>query len=272
MERSTENGLGLLSELRRAVEEDELMLVFQPKILLRSGACDTAEALVRWRHPLRGIVTPDEFIPFAEQTGFIRSITTWVIRRALQQIVAWQAMGLTISLNVNVSTRDLTQQDLPVLVREALQLFGVAPQRLCLEVTEGAIMEDPTRALAALEALHAMGVRLSIDDFGTGHSSLAYLKKLPMDELKIDRSFVMDIDENEDDDAIVRSTIDLAHNMGLSVVAEGVQSEAALQRLVALGCDEAQGYLFSRPLPAEELAHWMRSEHRVLPLGDLVTG
>jgi len=270
MERSTENGLGLLSDLRRAIEENQLTLVFQPKIVLQSGLCNTAEALIRWRHPQRGMVPPDDFIPFAEHTGFIRSITAWVISQALQQLVRWQAQGLTVSLNVNVSTRDLTQQDLPILVREQLRLASLAPARLCLEVTEGAIMEDPARALATLEALHAMGVRLSIDDFGTGYSSLAYLKKLPMDELKIDRSFVMHVDRDEDDFTIVRTTIDMAHNMGLKVVAEGVQSEAALKRLVALRCDEAQGYLFSRPLSADDFASWMRSDRRLMPEDDLV--
>ena len=258
MERSAEHGLGLLSELRRALDEDQLALVFQPKVVLHDGRCEAAESLLRWRHPQRGIVSPDQFIPFAEHTGFIRSITAWVIRHALRHLAQWQAQGLTVSLSVNVSTRDLTQQDLPALVREQLQRSGVAPQRLCLEVTEGAIMEDPARALSALQSLHAMGVRLSIDDFGTGYSSLAYLKKLPMDELKIDRSFVTHLDRDEDDATIVRSTIDLAHNMGLRVVAEGVESDAVLQHLLGLGCDEAQDYLFSRPLPADEFVLWMR--------------
>jgi diguanylate cyclase (GGDEF)-like protein len=258
MERSTEHGLSLLSDLRRAIDENQLQLVFQPKVALHDGACRAAEALLRWHHPHRGSVSPDQFIPFSEHTGFVRSITAWVIRHALQQLVRWQAQGLVVSLSVNVSTRDLTQQDLPRLVSELLGRTGVAAQRLCLEVTEGAIMEDPPRALAALQALHSMGVRLSIDDFGTGHSSLAYLKKLPVDELKIDRSFVMHLDGDEDDAAIVRATIDLAHNMGLRVVAEGVETDAVLQRLLALGCDEAQGYLFSRPLPADEFAFWLR--------------
>ncbi|HEX4599378.1 MAG TPA: EAL domain-containing protein, partial [Burkholderiaceae bacterium] len=243
MERSSAQALGLLSDLRRAVEQDQLMLVFQPKVVIGTGLCHAAEALVRWRHPDRGQVSPAEFIPFAEQTGFVRSITAWVIRRALKQLTQWQEQGLTLSLSVNVSTRDLTQQDLPTLVGEQLQCTGVAPGRLCLEITEGAIMEDPVRALSALQVLHAMGVRLSIDDFGTGYSSLAYLKKLPVDELKIDRSFITDLDTDTDDGAIVGSTIDMAHNLGLRVVAEGVESAPVLHRLEAFGCDEAQGYL-----------------------------
>jgi diguanylate cyclase (GGDEF)-like protein len=258
MERSADHGLGLLSDLRRAIEENQLHLVFQPKVALHDEECHAAEALLRWHHPRRGSVPPNQYIPFSEHTGFIRSITAWVIRRALQQVAEWQAQGLVVSLNVNVSTRDLTQPELPGLVHEQLRRTGVAPQRLCLEVTEGAIMEDPARALATLQALHTMGVRLSIDDFGTGHSSLAYLKKLPVNELKIDRSFVVHLDHDEDDAAIVRATIDLAHNMGLRVVAEGVETESVLRRLMALGCDEAQGYLFSPPLPADEFALWVR--------------
>jgi diguanylate cyclase (GGDEF)-like protein len=260
MERSSEQALGLLSDLRRAVEEDQLTLAFQPKVFIDTGRCHAAEALVRWRHPDRGLIGPAEFIAFAEQTGFIRSITAWVIRHALRQLTQWQQQGLTISLSVNVSTRDLTEPDLHALIGEQLQHTGMAPERLCLEITEGAIMEDPERALKSLQALHAMGVRLSIDDFGTGYSSLAYLKKLPMDELKIDRSFVTNLDTDPDDAAIVRSTIDLAHNMGLRVVAEGVETEPVLQRLRAFGCDEVQGYLLSRPLAAEELTAWIRQD------------
>jgi len=264
MEHSSEHALGLLSDLRRAVEEDQLVLVYQPKVRIDTGLCDSAEALIRWRHPTRGPVSPAEFIPFAERTGFIRAITVWVLRHALQQLAQWQQEGVTVSLSVNVSTRDLAQQDLPDLVRALLQTADVTPTQLCLEITEGAIMEDPTRALGALQALHAMGVRLSIDDFGTGYSSLAYLKKLPMDELKIDRSFVRDLDSDADDAAIVRSTVDLAHNMGLRVVAEGVETLSVLQRLRAIGCDEVQGYLFSKPLTASDFGAWLQRNRETL--------
>jgi len=265
MEHSSEHALGLLSDLRRAVEENQLMLMFQPKIHIDTGLCEAAEALVRWHHPVRGLVSPAEFIPFAERTGFIRSITSWVLRQALQQVTQWQQQGLTVSLSVNVSTRDLAQQDLPELVRKELQDTDIAPARLCLEITEGAIMEDPARALSALQALHTMGVQLSIDDFGTGYSSLAYLKKLPMDELKIDRSFVMDLDCDADDEAIVRATVDLAHNMGLRVVAEGVETQTVLQRLQSIGCDEVQGYFVSRPLSAADFAAWMERNREATP-------
>jgi EAL domain-containing protein (putative c-di-GMP-specific phosphodiesterase class I) len=204
-------------------------------------------------------VPPDQFIPFAEQTGCIKAITRWVLAQALQQLALWRAQGLDMALNINISTRDLVQQDLPALVQAHLLAEGVAARHLCLEVTESAIMEDPAHALASLQALHEMGVRLSIDDFGTGYSSLAYLKKLPVQELKIDRSFVMNLDRDEDDLNIVRSTIDMAHHMGLRVVAEGVETESVARRLRALGCDDAQGYLFSRPLMAEDFLTWAQA-------------
>jgi diguanylate cyclase (GGDEF)-like protein len=257
MARTGEHGLSLLSDLRRAVDENQFYLQFQPKISLSDRSCLSAEVLIRWRHPTRGFVPPDQFIPFAERTGAIKSITRWVLARGLSQLAQWRAAGMEMSLNINVSTRDLVGQDLPALVRAQLLADGVAARHLCLEVTESAIMEDPAHALASLQALHEMGVRLSIDDFGTGYSSLAYLKKLPVQELKIDRSFVMNLDRDDDDINIVRSTIDMAHHMGLQVVAEGVETESVAGKLRSLGCDDAQGYLFSRPLNADDFAAWM---------------
>jgi diguanylate cyclase (GGDEF)-like protein len=252
MEKSASNGLGMLSDLRRAVEEGELALHYQPKIGIADRRCTSAEALVRWRHPQRGNISPRDFIPFAEHTGFIRFITAWALHTAIGQIAQWRRDGLIISLSINISARDLSQMDLTNLVAKELEITGVPAHCLCLEVTEGAIMEEPARALVALEGLHAMGVRLSLDDFGTGYSSLAYLKQLPMDELKIDRSFVQNMDRDDSDATIVRSTIDLAHNLGLRVVAEGVETVEVLDLLRTLGCDEAQGFLFCRPLPAQE--------------------
>ncbi len=261
MERHVEHGLTLLSDLRRAAEQHEFFLLFQPKLRLSDGHCDAAEVLIRWRHPQRGIVPPDRFIPFAEQTGAIKAITLWVLQHALNQLASWQQLGWQLSLNINVSTRDLGQPDFPALVDAALRRAGVAAASLCLEVTESAIMDDPAQALRCLQALNEMGVRLSIDDFGTGYSSLAYLKKLPVQELKIDRSFVSGLDRDEADVTIVRSTIDLAHHMGLAVVAEGIETEAVSQRLRSFGCDQAQGYLYSRPLPAMEFIAWLK-QHR----------
>ena len=214
MARTGEHGLSLLSDLRRAVDENQFYLQYQPKVALGDHHCPSAEALIRWRHPTRGFVPPDQFIPFAEQTGCIKAITRWVLGQALRQLAQWRAQGLDMALNINISTRDLVQQDLPAIVRAQLLAEGVAARHLCLEVTESAIMEDPAHALASLQALHEMGVQLSIDDFGTGYSSLAYLKKLPVQELKIDRSFVMNLDADDNDLNIVRSTIGMAHHMG----------------------------------------------------------
>jgi len=265
MARTGEHGLSLLSDLRRAIDENEFYLQYQPKISLADRSCLSAEVLLRWRHPTRGFVPPDQFIPFAEQTGCIKSITRWVLARGLAQLAAWRASGLEMSLNINVSTRDLVQQDLPAIVRDQLLAEGVAARHLCLEVTESAIMQDPAHALASLQALHEMGVQLSIDDFGTGYSSLAYLKKLPVQELKIDRSFVMNLDRDDNDLNIVRSTIGMAHHMGLKVVAEGVETESVAAKLKTLGCDGAQGYLYSRPLGAEDFHVWAVAAHAAHP-------
>ena len=250
--------LSLIGELRRAVENNEFVLFYQPKIDLATGSVKYAEALVRWQHPQRGFVPPDQFIPFAEKTGYVKAITRWVIDRALAQCAQWQAQGLMINVSINISARDLLNPELADFFLASMQTHGVPPQRLWLEITESAIMEDPQFALETLERLHAMGLTLSIDDFGTGYSSLAYLKKLPVDELKIDKSFVMGMVGDKDDATIVRSTIDLAHNMGLKVVAEGVESSEILELLRDLGCDLAQGYFISRPLPADRFEQWLR--------------
>ena len=244
--------LSLLSELRQALERQELRLYLQPKIELATSRVLGAEALVRWQHPQRGLVPPMQFIPFAEQTGFVRQLTLWMIEETARQWPAMQALGLQ-RVSVNLSTRDLLDQDLLAKLEMRLRRHGAPNSAFCLEITESAIMDEPQRALAMLNALSQAGFKLSIDDFGTGYSSLAYLKKLPVDELKIDKSFVMGMAADEDDAKIVRSTIDLAHNLGLSVVAEGVETAPILDRLRDLSCDEAQGYYMSKPLPAVEL-------------------
>jgi diguanylate cyclase (GGDEF)-like protein len=248
--------LSLLGELRRAVERDELLLYLQPKLALASGAVVGAEALLRWQHPQRGLVPPGEFIPFAEQTGFIRTMTLWVFAAAAEQWLALHRQGVSLTLSVNLSTGDLLDQDLPRKFDDMLARHGVPAEAFCLEITESAIMDDPQRALATLNRLSAMGLRLSIDDFGTGYSSLAYLKRLPVDELKIDRSFVMSMERDIDDAKIVRSTIDLAHNLGLTVVAEGVETARAWEMLRELDCDEAQGYHMGKPMPAGDFVKW----------------
>ena len=248
--------LSLLTELRRAVEHGELRLYLQPKLMLDTGRIGGAETLVRWLHPTRGLVPPMEFIPFAEQTGFIRALTIWVFEEAARHWLALQAEGISLVLSVNLSTRDLLDPELPQKFDALLVKHRVPAEALCLEITESAIMDDPQRALATLNKLSGLGFKLSIDDFGTGYSSLAYLKRLPVDELKIDKSFVMSMVEDLDDAKIVRSTIDLAHNLGLTVVAEGVENAKVWDALRDLECDEAQGYHMGKPMPANEFNAW----------------
>ncbi len=257
MDTASAKSLSLLSELRNAIERDEFRLHLQPKMRLDTGEVVGAEALVRWVHPERGNVFPDEFIPFAEQTGFIRVLTRWVLDRSAALCVELAGQGVHLKISVNLSTRDLLDQDLPLKFGEILARHKLDASTFCLEITESAIMDDPVRAQHTLERLHAMGVDLSIDDFGTGYSSLAYLKRLPVDELKIDKSFVLNMEHDLGDTKIVRSTIDLGHNMGLRVVAEGIESEAVWRLLAALGCDQGQGYFMSRAIPGDQLAAWI---------------
>ncbi|MES2103833.1 MAG: EAL domain-containing protein [Pseudomonadota bacterium] len=257
IDKSSQQSLSLLSELRAALDHDAFRLYVQPKVALDSGKVIAVEALVRWVHPERGFIFPDQFIPFAEQTGFIRLLTRWVLEQAAQISSAWAARGIHLKMSVNLSTRDLLDQDLPNKFADILERHHVAPAAFCLEITESAIMDDPVRAQQTLERLHSMGVDLSIDDFGTGYSSLAYLKSLPVDELKIDKSFVLKMEQDLDDAKIVRSTIDLGHNMGLRVVAEGVENKDVMLLLREMGCDQAQGYFISKPMPAEQLPEWL---------------
>ena len=259
MDKGSDKSLGLLTELRNAIERNEFRLHVQPKTKLDTGEVVGVEALVRWVHPERGNVFPDEFIPFAEQTGFIRVLTRWVLDQSAALCRQLISEGIHLKISVNLSTRDLLDQDLPAKFNEILLRHELSPASFCLEITESAIMDDPVRAQQTLERLHAMGVDLSIDDFGTGYSSLAYLKRLPVDELKIDKSFVLNMENDIGDTKIVRSTIDLGHNMGLRVVAEGIESEAVWRLLAALGCDQGQGYFMSRPIPGDRLAEWIKN-------------
>jgi diguanylate cyclase (GGDEF)-like protein len=251
--------LTMLTELRRGIDAGELVLHYQPKAELRSGEVGGVEALVRWSHPTRGLVPPDEFIPLAQKTGVIVPLTHFVLNEALRQCRTWQLEGLNLCVGVNLSARNLLDVNLPDTVGGLLAKWEVTPSLLELEITESTILADPIRAMHVLSRLSDMGVRLAIDDFGTGYSSLAYLKRLPVDELKIDKSFVQGMERDENDAVIVRSTIDLGRNLGLLVVAEGVETEEAWRRLVSLGCDVAQGYYLSRPVPAAELAAWLRA-------------
>jgi len=244
--------LTMESELRSAMEQNKLQLYFQPKIDIPSGKICSAEALLRWIHPERGFVPPDEFIPIAEQSGLIEPLTQWVLNKALEQCTKWHTAGFPISVAVNLSARSLHNSNITEDVELALANWKVPSSGLCLELTESAIMADPEQAMDILTKLNDMGVLLSVDDFGTGYSSLAYLKKLPVNEIKIDKSFVMDMTRDSNDSAIVHSIVDLAHNMSLKVVAEGVETQEILQHLTLMGCDIAQGYYFDRPLPPED--------------------
>jgi EAL domain-containing protein (putative c-di-GMP-specific phosphodiesterase class I) len=245
--------LALMSELRRALDEHELTLHFQPKADLETGAVTSVEALVRWEHPEHGLLPPAEFVPFAERTGISRGLSRYVLAAGVRQLREWEEQGLDVGLSLNLTMFDLLDPKLPDEVAALLREEGVDPSRLELEITESVIMADPVRVREIVAALKALGVRLAIDDFGTGFSSLTYLKSLPIDVLKIDRSFVMGMDASESDRAIVSSTTQLAHSLGLAVVAEGVESDEIWRELVSIGCDLAQGFHIGRPCPPEQL-------------------
>jgi diguanylate cyclase (GGDEF)-like protein/PAS domain S-box-containing protein len=246
-----------LGELRQALDRDELLLHYQPKLALESQMIPGVEALVRWMHPEQGLLLPGEFVPLAEQTGLIKPLTSFVLRSALRQVSDWQRDGHHLSVAVNVSERSLLDPDFPDEVERLLRAAGVAPAQLELEITEGTIMADPIRAAAVLRRLDALGVVLSLDDFGTGYSSLSRLRELPISEIKIDRSFAARIETDERDIAIMRSTIELGHNLGCSVVAEGLETQEALERVASLGCDTGQGFHIARPLDARAITAWL---------------
>jgi diguanylate cyclase (GGDEF)-like protein/PAS domain S-box-containing protein len=252
--------LTLLGELRRDECREQLVLHFQPEIALRDGRARRAEALVRWQHPQRGLLLPREFIPLAERANLVQRVTEWVLGGALEACRRWHAAGCAIGIAVNLSPRSLRAPRFPDVVADLLNEHGVAAEWLTLEITEGSLLAEPTQALSILERLREIGVRLSIDDFGTGYSSLAHLRHLPVTEIKIDRTFVEDMARNQRDAAIVRSLVDLGHDLGRDVVAEGIEDDATLKELVACGCDLGQGHAICRPLPEDALASWLH-EH-----------
>ncbi len=243
----------LIQELRHALERDELRLHYQPIVEISSGRINRLEALVRWQHPKRGLISPAEFVAFAEQTGMIESLTETVLTLALAQCSAWRKDGHQIVVAVNISGRDLGDRKFPTRITRLLAEASLEPDTIELEIDEATILADPTRTLALLGELRKVGVRVAIDNFGAGHTSLHYLRKLQADTLKIDRSFLAELDSDPDAETIVRSTIALAHDLGLEVVAEGVETETTLHRLTALNCDLAQGHLFSKAFPADQL-------------------
>ncbi len=249
--------LAMMSELGRAIREDQLCLYYQPKVNLETKAFYGFEALLRWNHPELGFVPPNDFIPIAEVTSLIHPLTAWVLEKSIAQCCLWHSQGLKVSVAVNLSARNLLDENMPKLVRTLLQKYNLPASALELEITESSIMSDPSRALRVLQQLHELGTQLSIDDFGTGYSSLAYLKKLPVQALKIDNSFIRNMLDDKQDELIVESTIHLAHSLSLKVIAEGVENAALIDRLTRMGCDEAQGYHIGRPMHLAQIGEWM---------------
>ena len=257
LDRHSVRQLSVLSEFRRALDSDEIVVFYQPIMDMDGTRVHGAEALVRWQHHDLGLLPPSDFMPIVEQTGLIGPLTRHVLERAVAQCAAWHQAGHELTVSVNLSVRNLLDPDLPALISDLLKIYRLAPRALELEITESMLMSDPDRSLVTLTRLSQLGVGLSVDDYGTGYSSLANLRRLPIDELKIDRSFVSPMLSDESDLIIVRSTINLGHDLGLKVVAEGVEDEATLHRLEKLGCDLAQGYHFSKPLPPEAFNKWI---------------
>jgi len=264
--------LALAGELGAAIAADELVLYYQPKLDLRTGEVLSVEALVRWQHPRRGLVQPDEFIPIAESTSLMRPLTEWVVQEAVRQMTEWRKMNHEIAVSVNVSARSLVDQSLPPFLLGALEASSIPPSQLKVEVTETAIVANPELGRRFLDQLHQAGVRISLDDFGQGATSLLSLANLPLDELKVDRAFVLGMVESEDQRSVVEFVISLGHRLGFTVVAEGIETEAAAEMLLSMGCDEGQGYLYSRPIPAAQFESWLIHHHSVLLAQQLSAG
>ncbi|MCB1658748.1 MAG: EAL domain-containing protein [Pseudomonadales bacterium] len=254
--------LSLMSELRGAIQRGELVLFYQPKLDIKQHKIISVECLVRWQHPLHGLIFPDDFIPLAEQTGNIRFLTLWAIDTALAQAAKWQQQGLEIEVAVNISAVDLQDPLLITNIQQCLEKHQLPAHCLALEVTESAVMYDIEKAIELLSSLRLLGIRLAMDDYGTGYSSMAQLKRLPIHEIKIDKSFIMNLTHNQDDLIIVRSTIELGHNMGLNVIAEGVESNDILAVLAEYQCNIAQGYGIGRPMPIDKFSQWWQEYHK----------
>lgn len=251
--------LTLMGDLSRAIDEDKLSINFQPQVDLKTNRVNGMEALVRWTHEIHGFIPPDEFIPLAEQTGIIKALTQWVLEKSVAFCAALAEQGHHMTVSVNISAMNLRERHFAESVSQVIQSYNIEPAQLVLEVTETAMMDDEARALKALMSLNELGIRLSIDDFGTGHSSLGYIKKLPVHEIKIDRSFVMEMDKDLDDEVIVKTTLKMCHSLGYEVVAEGVENLVICNRLRELGCDVIQGYFIARPMPSKDFIEWLAS-------------
>jgi diguanylate cyclase (GGDEF)-like protein len=252
-DKNTPKQLALLGDLRKAMEEDELVLCYQPKVALATGLVTGVEALLRWHHPRRGLISPDEFIPQAERTGLIHTLTRYTIEKSLDQLREWRDAGLHLNMAVNLSRPNLINLQFPTEISALLDERGVPASHLELEITESSVMADPLRARVVLAKLAELGISLSLDDFGAGYSSLAHLKRMPVNQIKIDKSFVIGMLSNDNDRVIVRSIVDLGRNLGMSVVAEGVETAATWDALMALGCDMAQGYWLGEPMSSEDV-------------------
>jgi diguanylate cyclase (GGDEF)-like protein len=257
LDSGAQENLTMATDLKLAIKAHQLAFYLQPKINLQTKQGYAAEALVRWIHPEKGMIFPDQFIPFAEQTGLIQGITLWMIEEACRVHMALKQEGITLTIAVNISTRDLISADFPAQIEGFFKQYNVTHDAISLEITESSIMDDPVRAEATLQRLAQMGLNIAIDDFGTGYSSLGYLKRLPVQELKIDKSFVMNMANNENDTIIVRSTVDLGHNLNLKVVAEGIENQEVWDLLATMGCDYGQGYFMGKPMPEKDFKTWL---------------
>jgi len=259
IDRHTHHQLVLLGELYHAIKKNQLLLQYQPKIDLKNGLLVGLEALVRWQHPILGLLPPGRFVPLAEQTGIIGPMTDWVVSEAVAQYQRWRQEGFDFCVAVNLSARNLLENNLPDQVASLLKKYGMPPRCLEMEITETSIMSDVRQATEVLSRLKKIGVRFSIDDYGTGYSSLSYLRRLAVDAIKIDRSFVFGMKDDADDEVIVRSIVELGHNLGLKVIAEGVEDQETWGQLLAMGCDIAQGYHIARPIPSDQVISWFKT-------------
>jgi diguanylate cyclase (GGDEF)-like protein len=260
LDHNSPDRLSLLADLRHALENNdssEVMFYYQPQVEMATGAVTGVEALLRWHHPRRGLIDPEELIRVAEHSGVMRMLTLRVVDDVVAQLAKWRANGLSMRAAINVSVRDLHTDEVVDRLAEQLEHHGISPEFVQMEITEGALMADPRRVLATLQRLDRLGVALSLDDFGTGYSSMQHLRRLPLKEVKIDRSFVLGMADDPDDEAIVRSMIDLADALNLRVVAEGVEDDRTRRMLIGAGCDVAQGWYYARPMPADEFASWL---------------
>ncbi|MGD9592532.1 MAG: putative bifunctional diguanylate cyclase/phosphodiesterase [Candidatus Berkiella sp.] len=253
------NKISLMSELREGLSQDEFQVFYQPKVDLKSNHITHVEALIRWFHPTRGDMSPDQFIPLAEETGHLKNLTLWLLEKSIIQAKIWQSESIALGISVNLSVKDLLNKKLPIYIASLLKEHGTNPSLITLEITESAFMREPQNAIIATHRLIQLGVKLSIDDYGTGYSSLNYLKELPLHELKLDKSFIQDMLSKQRTAHIVQSTIRLAHSLGMHVVAEGINDEHTVKMLRHFGCDQGQGFYFSQPLSLTELSKWLHT-------------